>query len=499
MAAKSVRITAGRERSGIRQGRVFLESGRSYDGSLWIKVETGAPRLSLRVLAKDGSVLADVPLPARGSAWQEVPFSFVSTRTDRDATVEIAAAGRGAVLVDFVSLMRADVRRSGMLRPDLLTALRGLAPAFIRWPGGSFASTYKWQDGIGPFASRVYHPNEIWGGYSDYYGFGTDEYLELTRQLGALRSSCCRRRTTSRHPSNMRWTGSITSTIRPRPPGVRCAHATDIREPYRVRYFQIDNEPMNNGFTPERYAAIVNLYGSRLRQIAPGAVIIACGQKRSNDMAWSEKVIDLAGSNFDVLGVHNYEYESDLFESGVRRIRDYLVKLRDYVRASAHPGIKLAVLEWNLSRTYDWRAGLHAAGSLILYESLTPELAMTSPALLMRNTTDDPTWTSFIYHDHVSWFPGAALRCRKAVPRTLRGDVPGVDVRHVPRHRRPRELLPRHIADETGRLAAWNGGRHCDGVGRRPANRRQGRELRAAAQTPCSSICKARVCRRPQR
>ena len=72
-----------------------------------------------------------------------------------------------------------------MLRPDLLAALRGLAPAFIRWPGGSFASTYKWQDGIGPLASRVYHPNELWGGYSDYYGFGTDEYLELTRQLGA--------------------------------------------------------------------------------------------------------------------------------------------------------------------------------------------------------------------------------------------------------------------------------------------------------------------------
>ena len=99
---------------------------------------------------------------------------------------------------------------------------------------------------------------------------------------------------------------------------------------------------MNNGFTAEGYAAIVNLYGGRLRQIAPEAVIIACGQKRSNDMAWSEKVIDLAGNNFDVLGVHNYEYESDLFESGVRRIRDYLLKLRDYVRASPNPGIKLA-------------------------------------------------------------------------------------------------------------------------------------------------------------
>jgi alpha-N-arabinofuranosidase len=184
-------------------------------------------------------------------------------------------------------------------------------------------------------------------------------------------------------------------------------------EPYGVRHFQIDNEPMNNGFTPEKYAEIVNVYGSRLRAIAPKARIVACGQKRSNDMAWSQKVIDLAGKNFDVLGVHNYEYEPENFETGLRRIRDYLSKLRDYVRASAHPRIEIGVLEWNLSRTYDWRAGLHAAGSLILYEELSPGLTMSCPALLMRNTTDDPTWTSFIYHDHVSWFPGAAYPVEK--------------------------------------------------------------------------------------
>jgi alpha-L-fucosidase 2 len=410
---KSVRITAAGQTSGIRQRRIFLESGRSYDGSLWLKVETGAPRVSLRVLAGDGSVLAERALPARGSAWTETRFSFASARTDRDATIEIAAAGRGAALVDFVSLMRADVRKNGMLRPDLLASLRGLAPTFIRWPGGSFASTYKWQDGIGPFASRVYHPNEIWGGYSDYYGFGTDEYLELTRQLGA--DPLIVLAAPDDHPASveyaMNWVHYVNDPATTTWGQMRARNGHP--EPYRVRYFQIDNEPMNNGFTPERYAAIVNLYGSRLRQIAPDAVIVACGQKRSNDMAWSEKVIDLAGRNFDVLGVHNYEYESDLFQTGVQRIRDYLVKLRDYVRASAHPGIRLAVLEWNLSRTYDWRAGLHAAGSLILYESLTPELTMTAPALLMRNTTDDPTWTAFIYHDHVSWFPGGGYVVEK--------------------------------------------------------------------------------------
>jgi alpha-N-arabinofuranosidase len=402
----SVRITAGGQRSGIRQGRVFLESGRRYDGSVWIKIEAGAPRMSLRVLAADGEVLADRPLQARGSAWQDVPFSFANARTDRNAAVEISADGRGAVLVDFVSLMRADVRRSGMLRPDLLAALRGLAPTFIRWPGGSFASTYKWQDGIGPLASRVYHPNDIWGGYSDYYGFGTDEYLELARQLGAIPLIALP--APDDHPASVEYAMNWVQYVNDPPTTTwgRMRARNGHPDPYQVRYFQIDNEPMNNGLTPERYAAIVNLYGSRLRQIAPEAVIIACGQKRSNDMAWSEKVIDLAGSNFDVLGVHNYEYENDLFESGLRRIREYLLKLREYVRASAHPDIRLAVLEWNLSRTYDWRAGLHAAGSLILYESLTPELTMTSPALLMRNTTDDPTWTAFIYHDHVSWFGG---------------------------------------------------------------------------------------------
>jgi len=31
----------------------------------------------------------------------------------------------------------------------------------------------------------------------------------------------------------------------------------------------------------------------------------------------------------------------------------------------------------------------------------------------MRNTTDDPTWTAFIYHDHVSWFPGGAYVVEK--------------------------------------------------------------------------------------
>jgi len=411
--AKSVRLRVEGGRAAIRQGRLFLDTGIKYEGSLWLKRDKGSPRLTLLVKSSKNESIASQPLGITGSDWQEIPFSFTSPARDTQASIEIAATGKGAILLDFISMMRADVRHDGMLRPDLLQALGDLHPPFIRWPGGSFASTYKWKEGIGRYAARGYHPNTFWGGYSDYYGFGTDEFLGLCRRVGAEPLIVLAAPGTKAEQVEyaMDWVRYLND-----PPSTEWGQkraSNGHPEPYGVTLFQIDNEPMNNGFTPQAYAEIVNLYGTRLRSIAPHVRIVACGQKRSNDMDWSEKVIDLAGENFDILGCHNYEYEPQNFETGLRRIRDYLTKLRDYVRASKHSHIEIGVLEWSLQHTYDWRAGLHTAGSLMLYEELSPGLTMTCPALLMRNTTDDPKWTSFIYHDHVSWFPGAGYVVEK--------------------------------------------------------------------------------------
>jgi len=411
--SKSVRLHVDGGSVGIRQGRLFLDAGVKYDGSLWLKRENGSPKLTLRVKTAGGESIATLPLVVKGSEWQEIPFAFTSQVRDTQASIEIVATGKGVVLLDFVSMMRSDARRDGKLRPDLLQALSDLRPSFIRRPGGSFASTYKWQEGIGPYAARGYHPNLFWGGYSDYFGFGTDEFLGLCQKVGAepLIVLAAPGTKPDQVEYAMNWVRYLND-----PPSTewgRKRAANGHPEPYGVTLFQIDNEPMNNGFTPETYAEIVNVYGKRLREVAPKARIVACGQKRSSDMDWSETVIDLAGENFDILGCHNYEYEPNNFETGLRRIRDYLTKLRDYVHASKHPHIEIGVLEWSLQHTYDWRAGLHAAGSLMLFEELSPGLTMSCPALLMRNTTDDPKWTSFIYHDHVSWFPGAGYVVEK--------------------------------------------------------------------------------------
>jgi alpha-N-arabinofuranosidase len=408
-----VRLRVEGGRASIRQGRIFLDAGVQYEGSLWLKREAGSPKLMIQFKSSKGVLISSLPLAITGSDWQEVPFAFTSAVRDIQASIEISASGNGAILLDFVSMMRSDARRQGKLRPDLLQALGDLRPSFIRWPGGSFASTYKWEEGIGPYVARGYHPNVFWGGYSDYYGFGTDEFLGLCQRVGAEPLIVLAAPGTSPEQLEyaMNWVHYLNDP--PSTPWGQKRAANGHPEPYGVSLFQIDNEPMNNGFTPEAYAEVVNVYGSRLREIAPSARIVACGQKRSNDMDWSEKVIDLAGDNFDILGCHNYEYEPGNFETGLRRIRNYLVKLRDYIRASKHPRLEVGVLEWSLQHTYDWRAGLHTAGSLMLYEELSPGLTMTCPALLMRNTTDDPKWTSFIYHDHVSWFPGAGYVVEK--------------------------------------------------------------------------------------
>jgi len=367
---KSLQLSVQKGSAGVRQGRFYFQEGYTYNGSVCINNVEGSLRATIRIKDSKGRLIKEIRLRTPGREWREVPFSFAITNTDTQAMVEIEATGSGILLIDFVSLMRADLYKSGRMRPDLVKALDGLKAPFLRWPGGSFASDYKWKDGIGPYNSRIYHPNMLWGGYSDYYGFGTDEFMELCRQLKT--EPLIVLAATSTDQSEVRyamdWVHYLNDPITTEWGKFRASNGHP--EPYNVKYFQIDNEPMNHGLSPLQYANIVNVYGSELRKIAPDAKIFACGQKRSNDLNWSQKVIDIAGDNFDILGCHNYEYESENFQSGLLRIENYLIRLRDYIRNSKHPDIKLAVLEWGLCRTYDWRAGLHAAGSLIMYEKL---------------------------------------------------------------------------------------------------------------------------------
>jgi alpha-N-arabinofuranosidase len=73
----------------------------------------------------------------------------------------------------------------GGIRRQALDDLRALGIPVLRWPGGCFADHYHWRDGIGPAERRPRRVNLWWGSAVEENSFGTHEFMELCRLLGA--------------------------------------------------------------------------------------------------------------------------------------------------------------------------------------------------------------------------------------------------------------------------------------------------------------------------
>ncbi|HQZ24894.1 MAG TPA: alpha-L-arabinofuranosidase C-terminal domain-containing protein [Flavobacterium sp.] len=71
------------------------------------------------------------------------------------------------------------------VRNDVVAALKDLKIPNLRWPGGCFADTYHWKDGIGPKENRPTIVNQWWGGVTEDNSFGTHDFLNMCELLGA--------------------------------------------------------------------------------------------------------------------------------------------------------------------------------------------------------------------------------------------------------------------------------------------------------------------------
>lgn len=79
-----------------------------------------------------------------------------------------------------------DVPHVDGVRRGVLDALIELQPPVLRWPGGCYADTYHWREGIGDPEQRPTTFNETFGTNTlDDHAFGTDEYLRLCEMIGA--------------------------------------------------------------------------------------------------------------------------------------------------------------------------------------------------------------------------------------------------------------------------------------------------------------------------
>ena len=72
------------------------------------------------------------------------------------------------------------------IRSALIEQLRKIKAPVIRWPGGCFADSYDWRDGVGPREKRPRRTN-FWSGFPqspaihkyDPNQFGTDDFVAL--------------------------------------------------------------------------------------------------------------------------------------------------------------------------------------------------------------------------------------------------------------------------------------------------------------------------------
>lgn len=71
------------------------------------------------------------------------------------------------------------------VRNDIIDALKKLKVANLRWPGGCFADTYHWKDGVGSKDKRPAMINRWWGGVTEDNSFGTHDFLNMCELIGA--------------------------------------------------------------------------------------------------------------------------------------------------------------------------------------------------------------------------------------------------------------------------------------------------------------------------
>lgn len=197
------------------------------------------------------------------------------------------------------------------MRTDVVDALKQLDIPVLRWPGGCFADTYHWKDGIGPREQRKTIVNTNWGGVTENNHFGTHEFMELCRQLGcdAYFSGNVGSGTVQEFSD---WVEYCNADSRSPMGSERKRNGRE--DPWHVKYWGIGNEAWGCGgnMRPEYYADLCRQYSTYIRNYDPSHKIykIASGAN-VDDYEWTRIVAERAGHTVNALSLHYYTLPND--------------------------------------------------------------------------------------------------------------------------------------------------------------------------------------------
>lgn len=193
------------------------------------------------------------------------------------------------------------------IRNDVVQALRELDIPNLRWPGGCFADTYHWKDGIGPRETRPSIVNVHWGGVSEDNSFGTHEFMDLCEQLGC-EAYICGNLGSGSVREMAEWVEYLTSDTDS--PMTRLRKENGREDPWKVRFWALGNENWGCGgnMTPEYYADLMRRYSTYCRNQGGNRLMkIACGPSGS-DYNWTEILMENPKNRWMMQGLALHYY-----------------------------------------------------------------------------------------------------------------------------------------------------------------------------------------------
>jgi len=168
------------------------------------------------------------------------------------------------------------------IRNDIVKALKDISIPNLRWPGGCFADTYHWKDGIGPREKRPSIVNVHWGGVTEDNSFGSHEFMDLCEQL-ECEAYICGNVGSGTVQEMAEWVEYLTSDAIS--PMTRLRKTNGREKPWKVKFWAVGNESWGCGgnMTAGYYSDLMRQYSTFCRDYSGNRMLkIACGPYGEN-------------------------------------------------------------------------------------------------------------------------------------------------------------------------------------------------------------------------
>jgi alpha-L-arabinofuranosidase len=188
--------------------------------------------------------------------------------------------------------------------PDVVRLLKESRLPILRWPGGNFASTYHWEDGVGPIEQRPTRPNYAWGGVEPNT-FGTDEFIAFCRAVGCQPMICVNAGSGTAEEA-ARWVEYCNGPAGSPMGRLRVAHGHP--EPFQVRHWEIGNELWGkwqmDWTSASGYVDRFKAFSKAMLAADPTITIYSCGAPALWGKQWNDRLIAGAGPELGVITDH---------------------------------------------------------------------------------------------------------------------------------------------------------------------------------------------------